>query len=74
MHSIIFAQLQFRRKRVFLSKLAWSRDVTGKVDNIHSNFTLFIKLVFHQHLNSFIAYPGGRVINGPTSSGPNPKI
>ena len=24
-----------------LPKLAWSRDVTGKVDNIHSNLFLF---------------------------------
>ena len=24
---------------MFLSKLDWSRDVTGKVDNIHSNLT-----------------------------------
>ena len=30
---------QFRPKRVFLSKLDWSRDVTGKVDKIHSNLT-----------------------------------
>ena len=25
-----------------LPKLAWSRDVTGKVDNIHSNLTRFM--------------------------------
>ena len=29
---------------MFLSKLAWSRDVTGKVDNIHSNLTLAIAI------------------------------
>ena len=27
-----------------LPKLAWSRDVTGKVDNIHSNLTPFFHL------------------------------
>ena len=27
-----------------LPKLAWSRDVTGKVDNIHSNLTHFLSV------------------------------
>ena len=36
-----FPQPQFRWKRVFLSKLDWSCDVIGKVDNIHSNLTLY---------------------------------
>ena len=30
-----------------LHKLAWSRDVTGKVDNIHSNLTLTINAAFN---------------------------
>ena len=27
-----------------LPKLAWSRDVTGKVDNIHSNLTQILEV------------------------------
>ena len=36
---------------MFLSKLAWSRDVTGKVDNIHSNLGQSFNLI-HSNVRS----------------------
>ena len=37
----------------FLSKLDWSRDVTGKVDNIHSNLTRIFKRMILKYSSAF---------------------